>query len=284
MIKLLKTVITVVSLMILSWNLGIAQCPTTTYPLCQGESYTLTAATGLTDIQWQVDIGAGYGNIAGATNAVYIASAVGKYKYTAKDANNCAIELCCPVDIVVGTCNTVCPNYTYSMCSGDSYTLTAPTGLTNIQWQYDNGTGYTNIAGATNAVYIATQAGNYKYTAQDANNCALNLCCPVTIIVYANPATPSVAASQMNICPATTVNLSAISAALPHANGIYEWHVANDKTSALVSLPNSVGAGTYYLFAKLTGECYSAATPLQVQIQTCCPTPICIPVTVTRVN
>ena len=82
--KLLKVIVIFVGLIGCIPCMSYAQCPTTTYPLCSGESYTLTAQTGLTNIQWQMDNGAGYMAIAGANGNTYVATSVGKYRYLAK--------------------------------------------------------------------------------------------------------------------------------------------------------------------------------------------------------
>jgi PKD repeat protein len=152
-----------------------AQCPPPVY-FKTGETFTITAQSGITGIQWQVDNGSGYTNIIGATNQAYIVTNAGKYRYIAQDQNNCTISLCCPADFLA------CPNTTYTLCTGESYTLTAQSGLTNIQWQRDTGAGYTDIVGANNPTYIATTIGKYKYTAKDANGCTITQCCVFDIM------------------------------------------------------------------------------------------------------
>ena len=104
--------------------------------------------------------------------------------------------------------------------------------------------------------------------------------------VFCCPDAPSVSSPVMNICPFPTVDLITISAALTPSvsGGVFEWHVNNDSNSALVSNQTAVGAGTYYLFEKSPNDCYSAGVAVQVQIQACCPTPLCIQVTITRNN
>ena len=106
----------------------------------------------------------------------------------------------------------------------------------------------------------------------------------IQITVNPLPNSPSVTTPVMNPCPATTVSLNNISAALTPSvsGGSFEWHVSNSSNSALVSNPTAVSAGTYYLFEKSPANCYSAGSPLQVQIQNCCPSPLCIPITITR--
>ena len=262
MIQLLKTVILVIGLLLFNIRTSFAQCPTTTYPLCSGESYTLTAQSGLTNIQWQMDNGSGYSNISGATNAVYIASAIGKYKYTAKDANGCTIDLCCPFELVAGTnCTTPCPTTTYPICSGESYTLTAQSGLTNIQWQIDNGGGYTNIAGATNAVYVASSIGKYKYTAKDANGCTIDLCCPFELVAGTNCTTP---------CPTTTYPLcSGESYTLTAQSGLtnIQWQVDNGGGYTNIS-----GATNAVYVASAAGKYkYTANDVNGCTIDLCCP-------------
>ena len=252
-------------------------CPTTTYPLCSNESYTLTAQSGLTNIQWQVDNGGGYSNISGATNEVYVASAIGKYKYTAQDANNCLIELCCPLEIVTGTnCTTPCPTTTYPLCSNESYTLTAQSGLTNIQWQVDNGGGYSNISGATNEVYVASAIGKYKYTAQDANNCLIELCCPLEIVT--NP-TPDFTLVKSNPCPGTLEDVSITTL----TNSTPQMAMVAIDTGVFLTYPNpavltGLSVGIHNITIRNTNGCSKTKS---ITISPVKPN-FCIPITITR--
>lgn len=121
MLHFLKIISLTIGLVVLSKNNGLAQCPTTTYPICTGESYTLTTQSRLTNIQWQIDNGTGFTDIIDATNPVYVATKIGKYRYAAKDANNCAVSLCCPFDIVTKCTTPVflnIPTDTIVSCSG----------------------------------------------------------------------------------------------------------------------------------------------------------------------
>lgn len=155
---------------------GFAQCPAPIY-FNTGETFTLTVANTVTNLKWQKDTGAGFVDIAGATAQNFIVSTEGKYRYIGKDSNGCDVELCCPQEF------KLCANpTTYSLCVGESYTLTTQAGTTNIQWQKYTGTGYTNIPGATNPNYIVTTIGTYRYTAKDTNGCDIELCCPFKII------------------------------------------------------------------------------------------------------
>ena len=103
-------------------------------------------------------------------------------------------------------------------------------------------------------------------------------------IVIGSPSTPSVTSPVNNICPLTTVDLTTISSALTPSvsGGVFEWHVSNSSSSAIVSNQTDVTVGDYYLFEKAPAGCYSAGSKVHVQINACCPPKVCIPVTVTR--
>jgi Secretion system C-terminal sorting domain len=76
-----------------------------------------------------------------------------------------------------------------------------------------------------------------------------------------------------NNCPATTANLSSITASnLIACNSTLTWHTATPATLAnTVTNPNAVGAGTYYAsFFNQIANCYSATTPVTVTIALCC--------------
>ena len=276
--KLLKNIFFLVALILLNRQVGFGQCPTTTYPLCAGESYTLTAQTGLSNIQWQVFNGTAYTDISGAINQTYIASAIGKYKYTAKDANGCTIDLCCPFEIVASTScpTTPCPTTTYPLCTGESYTLTAQTGLTNIQWQVFNGTTYTSISGANSQTYIVSAIGKYKYTANDANGCPIDLCCPFEIVASTScPTTP---------CPTTTYPLcTGESYTLTAQTGLtnIQWQVFNGTAYTSISGATSQtyiasAIGKYKYTAKDANGCtIDLCCPFEIVASTNCPTTPC---------
>jgi hypothetical protein len=90
----------------------------------------------------------------------------------------------------------------------------------------------------------------------------------------------------MNIYPLTTVDLTTISSALTPSvsGGVFEWHVSNSAASAMVSNPNEVVAGDYYLVEKSLAGGYSRGLKVTTTIQSCCPVPVCIPVTVIKSN
>jgi hypothetical protein len=100
------------------------------------------AQAGLNSIQWQQNTGAGYVDIAGANSSTYIATTIGKYRYTAKDANNCTVTQCCVFDIVAGSCQVA------TFDRGDLPDITAGTAANDYQTKLaNNGPSHKIIAG-----------------------------------------------------------------------------------------------------------------------------------------
>ncbi|WP_460956908.1 hypothetical protein, partial [Spirosoma litoris] len=149
-------------------------CVPVSYTLCGAKtSFTLTAGSGYTSVQWYKDGTV----IAGATATDYVATVAGMYSYSAVDATtSCSTSLCCPISIE--SC-APCVPISYTLCGAKtSFTLTAGSGYTNVQWYKDG----TVIAGATATDYVATVAGMYSYSAVDATtSCSTSLCCPISI-------------------------------------------------------------------------------------------------------
>jgi large repetitive protein len=118
--------------------------------------------------------------LAGQTSATLTAlpTAIGIYRYKIV-ATNTADAACKAEKTVTLVIAPLIP--ARDLCNGASYTATVQSGLTNIQWFVDRGTGYSAIAGATNTTLNIISAGKYKYTAQDASGCVIDLCCPIEI-------------------------------------------------------------------------------------------------------
>ena len=93
-----------------------------TFRICAGQTLTLTAATGTTNIQWKKD-----GNdLVGETNLSLLVSTVGIYTFTGNDANGCSGGLCCPIVVLDSTCCIV-PTITSTVAD----TATCTNGVTN---------------------------------------------------------------------------------------------------------------------------------------------------------
>jgi hypothetical protein len=192
--------------------------------------------------------------------------------------------------ITVNVANPQTPNIAPSVnvpCSTTSLNLADYQGSPSqvgytLEWHNANNT----TAGSLLASTVITTAGTYYLfeKAPSPSNCysaSDNI-----VVMFLTPNTPSVTTPQTNSCPTTTVNLNTVATSLTPSvsGGVFEWRTTNSSTSPLVSTPTAVTAGTYYLFEKAPNGCYSAAFSVQVQIQNCCPTPACIPVTIVRMT
>jgi large repetitive protein len=201
---------TYILLLLLLANVAISQtCPS--QPICAGESYTLTAAAGMSAYQW-------YNNgmvITNATFQTYIASAVGNYSWAATSALGCRDTSCCTTSLIAGTnCNPCAGNTPQPICAGESYTLTAAAGMSAYQW-YNNGVVITN---ATSQTYIASAVGTYSWAATSALGCRDTSCCTTSLIAGTN-CNPCAGNTPQPICAGESYTLTAAA-----GMSAYQWY------------------------------------------------------------
>ncbi|MFE6796268.1 S-layer homology domain-containing protein [Paenibacillus chitinolyticus] len=162
---------------------AITAQPQNTPPLMQGmpASFSVTATgTGLT-YQWQEDIGMGFLNMPGETNATLSIPAVSlgmnNYKYRVVVSgtggqpvtSNAALLTVLPMIPTLPPAITAQPQNTPPLLQGmlASFSVTATgTGLT-YQWQVNTGSGYQNLLGETNATLtilaVSPSMNGYMY-------------------------------------------------------------------------------------------------------------------------
>jgi hypothetical protein len=180
-------------------------------------------------------------------------------------------------------CDTTLAVVDTAICNGATVNLfTLVSGVKGTLSYSADGTTWTALTSPTNVTPSLTTTYYIKDT-------LVSGCFDIdTLVITVNPqpTTPSVSSPIMNICPLTTVDLTTISSALipSVSGGVFEWHVSNSSSSAMVSNQNTVVAGDYYLFERSPAGCYSTGLKVTVVIQVCCSAQICIPVTVTRTN
>ncbi|MDH4462168.1 MAG: hypothetical protein QE277_12150, partial [Flectobacillus sp.] len=108
------------------------------------------------------------------------------------------------------TCIT-CPSTTYPLCAGESYTLSTPSGMTNVQW-YKNGVAIAAPTGTATSL-VATTIGDYVYTGlPSGGTCKDSLCCPVKIVVGTNCCTKPIVGTPVATqatCTGSTANSDA---------------------------------------------------------------------------
>ncbi|TDB65254.1 DUF7507 domain-containing protein [Arundinibacter roseus] len=159
------------------------------------------------------------------------------------------------------------------ICVGESVLLgasTTATGIT-INWYYAaiGGTPFVTTTSGQNLTLSPTSTVTYYLEAVSATGCKSPRT-PITVIVNAKPATPTCVGNVQNTCPATTVDLTAITISpISIVGGVFEWRTGASPTSALVTNPTQVNAGTYYLFEKSPAGCYSNPMVVSVNIIPC---------------
>jgi hypothetical protein len=142
--------------------------PSGNVAICQNSNILLNANTGsgLT-YQWLQ----GGGNISGATNASYTATAAGSYTVKVTNTSTTCVNTSAATTVTVNSLPSVAitPNTTQAICPGDSvvFASTAPTA-TAYQW-LQNGTPASN---ATTSSFKAFAAGSYALKVTDANGCS----------------------------------------------------------------------------------------------------------------
>jgi uncharacterized repeat protein (TIGR01451 family)/gliding motility-associated-like protein len=149
-----------------------------------------------------------------------------------------------------------------NICAGDSVVLTALDRVTpsggSYRYMWNNGNSTTSNR------FVVRESGTYTVKLVDERQC-----CSIEsarVVVNVAPAVPSpVVTDKRNLCE-PVVNLNS---AVLASTGTVEFRIGASPTSALVVSPTTVGAGTYYAFAKSSNGCYSPGAPIKVTIVDC---------------
>jgi gliding motility-associated-like protein/uncharacterized repeat protein (TIGR01451 family) len=236
--------------------------------VCGAKSYRLQGTVGgaVSKLYWTSSGNGTFDNPFSA-NAIYTASVedilAGKVTLTlSASANNAA----CPVatDNMILTIEgsktipTIRASGPLAFCAGDSVTLTAPDGVSGYMWSNR----------AVSRSIVVKASGDYTVQVYDANGCSSPVSDPAKVSVSA-PVATLVVNNLRNSCPAVVVNLSTALSTTAPAGSSYEYRTGAAQTSARVLRPDSVGAGTYYVFQRNSTGCVSTGAPIVVSIVTC---------------
>ncbi|QJD77274.1 SdrD B-like domain-containing protein [Spirosoma rhododendri] len=236
--------------------------------VCGAKSYRLQGSVGgaASKLYWRSS-GSGTFDNPFAANAIYTASTqdvlAGKVTLTlSASANNAA----CPVatDNMILTIEgsktipTIQASGPLAFCAGDSVTLTAPDGVSGYMWSNR----------AVTRSIVVKASGDYTVQVYDANGCSSPVSEPTKVRV-SEPIATLVTSNLRNSCPAVVVNLSKALSTTAPAGSSYEYRTGAAVTSARVLRPDSVGAGTYYVFQRNSTGCVSAGAPIVVSIVSC---------------
>jgi Secretion system C-terminal sorting domain len=175
-------------------------------------------------------------------------------------------------NLSVSSRSNICPASTINLS-----TITAnntPAG-TVLEWH----TSATPNAGTrvTNPAAVGVGTGTYYATFYDLTaNCyspVRNLSVSATACCNAGTSSPALNVSSLsNVCPATTANLSTVTASNTPAGTSLEWHTsATPSALTKITTTTAVIAGTYYAtFYDATNRCYSPTRNLNVITTACC--------------
>ena len=149
-----------------------------------------------------------------------------------------------------------------NICEGDSVVITALDQTTpdagSYRYKWNNGNSTTSNR------FVVRESGTYTVKLVDEKQC-----CSIEsarVVVNVTPAAPRpVVTDKRNLCtPVVDLNSAVLA-----STGTVEFRIGDSPTSALVASPTTVGAGTYYAFAKSSSGCYSPAAPIKVTIVDC---------------
>jgi hypothetical protein len=133
------------------------------------------------------------------------------------------------------------------------------------------------VSNAAATLGVPTSAGTGQTIGSSQNAGVKDANCPPPCVAGATA--PNLSATSIsNVCPATTVNLTSITASNTPANTTLTWHSGTPATTANKITGTAVAAGTYYAaFFDATNNCYSGTsgsgtTAVTVTITICCPT------------
>jgi len=231
-----------------------------TQTLCEGAPVTFTAAalgSPTPTVQWQVDSGSGFGDMAGETSTsltfVTVASQSG-YQYRAVFTNTCGVANTTAASLTVNVAPVVTAQpANVTVCAGATANFTATatgTPAPTVQWQVDSGSGFTDIPGATSTTLsFATVAGDNgkQYRAVFTNSCstatsnAAALRVDTLPVVSTNPLTQT-------ICAGSPVTFTA--AATSNAGQTVQWQV--DSGSGFTDIPGATSLSL--TFTTATGD------------------------------
>lgn len=294
-------------------------CPTTTYPLCAGESYTLSTPVGMTNIQWYKN-GLALAAPAG-TVASLVVNAIGDYVYTGlPTGGTCRDSLCCPVKIVAGTACCIKPTpgtavATQATCTGsiansdakidvsgisggDKYSY----GIDSTTFSYVSGTSFTgssiSITGLANpstttTYYVRVYNGSdacYKTVSVVLipKVCIIGCTSPIIGLFTATSATCNGAVANAN----ATLNLTGVLGGDRYIYGInttsfsYVSAITFTGNSLILGgIPNPTISTTYYVRVyNGTASCFTdmQVVLLPVNCNTPCGTPNCLLINVKK--
>ena len=245
---------------------------------CVGSNATFTVASTGT-YQWQVNTGAGFSNISGATSASYTVTgatvAMSGNTYRCVVAGQCGSTSSSAATLTVNTLPAIVTQPTnVAQCTGTSvsFAVGATGSAITYQWQVstDGGTNYSDITGANAATYTIASTvlsqNNNRYRCVVSGACAPAATSTAAVLTLS--AAPTITANPVasaTICEFGSTSF-VVAATTPvgtltyqwqaSANGGTTWGSVNGATTTTFSQSNVPATQNGYLFrAAVTTSC-----------------------------
>ncbi|HLO46499.1 MAG TPA: SdrD B-like domain-containing protein [Leadbetterella sp.] len=226
---------------------------TTNSTICAGQSVTITASNCTSGLLWST----------GATTASITVEPTATITYTATcGTGTCAGTANQQIVVSPATTPTLSASST-STCPGTSVTLTAANCTSGLVW---------STGGTTNTITVSPTVTTTYSASCGSGTCAGTASITVTII------TKPVVTNQTNVCPSTTVDLTAAVSSTAPSGGSFIFRTGATPESPAVANPTAVAtSGTYYVFAVSGNGCYTEGSSINVGIIACEePVPNCV--------
>ena len=222
---------------------------------CEGANvnFAITAATA-TNFQWQVSTNGGttWANIAGATNATLVLTAVtitlnqNQYRCQASTICGSTNSAAATLTITSAIAITTQPTST-SICSGQSHTFCVISTGSNASYQWQTNiigcTGpWANIAGATNSCLTINNVlatAYYRCILTSTATCGTSVTTNCATLTVSSGISISTQPSDVENCAGTQVSFTVAGTSTQAIN--YQWQVSND---AGANYNNITGANT----------------------------------------
>ncbi|REJ63930.1 MAG: hypothetical protein DWQ21_01505 [Bacteroidetes bacterium] len=206
--------------------------------ICQGQSVTLQATGGFSSYAWSN----------GATNQNLIATAAGSYSVTGTTSDGCtATSVAQSIVVNANPIASITNSGTSVLCSGQSTTLSAPSGMSSYLWS----------DGSTTQSITASTAGNYAVTVTNSDGCSATSA--ATAIASSTITTPSITSSgSTTICSGSDVTLS-----VPTGYASYSWSDGSTTNSITTGT-----AGNYSITVTNADGCSTTTSATAVTVNT----------------
>lgn len=226
--------------------------------LCAGDGVTLTATNCPGKIQWS-----GLAGVAITTGAAWI----GNIEETTTFRATCERDGCVSNTSIGVTVQTATPRMPAlsadrsEICAGQSVQLIASGCEGRVRWS-DGGEGITRTV-------TPYQTTSYRAVCE-IGSCRSDSAGALSIAVRTSDQPLAIATTATNGCPFQTADLTKTIAGNNSTSvTFYSFRTGPSPDAPAVQSPIAVLAGTYYVFARDAGGCYSAPTAVTVSISPC---------------